>query len=238
MANRLEKKVAVEPVTPDYFKLPFEVHYREAIPVMNYEFKTDIDLKSFKDVKAVHMEQGNCWGASFSCLNNNGSELYCCLTNGHGEVKPPWLQFEGEANIDFNYGCDYAVVIERNQIKFNELTEEQKDEDSEEYLNMDNMDYCCSYAFHGYVIGEAIPEFIILDSKGSRLKIDLDGYELDEEGKRIESRRIINTDDLDDDKYQDFETSEIYDAKFEWVNAVLKKDFKKDIKLSLSFYSG
>ncbi len=237
MANKLGKKVGVKPETPDYFKLPFEVHYREAIPVTIYEFKTDVVLKSFKDVKAVHMEQGNSWGASFFCQNNNGPELYCCLINGHGEVNPPWLQFQGEANIDFNFGCDFSVVIERNQIIFKELTEEQNDEDSEDYLNVDNMDYCCSDAFHGYVIGEATPEFIVLDSHESRLKIDLDGYELDEEGKRIESRRIINTEDLDDDKYQDYETSEIYDAKFEWVKSVLSKYFKKDTKLSLSFYS-
>jgi hypothetical protein len=237
MAKTPANKAAVEPSTPDYFKLPFEVYYSDAIPVTQYELKSDIDVKSFKDVKVAHKEQGSSWGASFSCPNNNGPELYCCLINGHDEVKPSWLLFEDESDMDFNYGCDYAVVIDGDKIKFVELTEEQEDEESEEYLDMDNMEECCMYSFQGYEIGQASPDYIILDSEDSRIKIDLEGYELDDDGQRIESRRIINTEELDGDMYLDYETRELYDAKFDWVDSMLKKEFKKDKKLSLSFDS-
>jgi hypothetical protein len=236
MANTPVKKVAGnKSETPDYFKLPFEVYYSEAIPVTQYQFKTNIDLKSFKDVKAVHKEQGSSWGASFSCPKNNGPELYCCLINGHDEVKPSWLQFEEESDIDFNYGCNYAVVIDGGKINFAEPTEEQEDEGSEEYLDMDNMDYCCSYAYDAYELGEATPDYIILDAKNTRIKIDLDGYELDDEDNRIESRRIINTDELDGEQYEDYETLELFDTKFAWVKSILEKDFPKDKSLSLEW---
>jgi len=221
----------------DYFKLPFEVYYSECINVTQYEFKSDGKPKRFKDVKAVHMEQGRSWGTSFSCDENNGPELYCCLMNNHDEVEPSWLSFMDEDDIDFNYGDDFAVQINGNEVIFVRLSDEQADEDSEEYLGVDGMDYCCSYAFDAYHIGEASPDYIILDAGNTNIKIDLEGYELDEDGERIESSRIINTDELDEEKYEDYETLELYDAKNDWIKLILEKDFPKDKKLTLSYKS-
>lgn len=224
-----------EPI--DYFKLPFEVYYSECINVTQYEFKSDIPTKSFKDVKAVHMEEGQSCGISFACENNNGPELYCCLMNDHDEVEPSWLSFIEEDDIDFNSGEDYAVRIDGNEVKFVYLTDDQADEDSEEYLDVESMDYCCSLAFGAYHIGNADPDYIILDAGNTNIKIDLEGYELDEDGVRIELSRIINTDELDGEKYEDYETCELYDAKNDWLKSVLEKDFPKDKKLTLSFKS-
>lgn len=221
----------------DYFKLPFEVYYSECINVIQYEFKSDIKTKTFKDVKAVHMEQGRSWGTAFTCDKNSGPELYCCLMNNHDEVEPSWLSFIEEDDIDFNYGEDYAVQVNGNEVSFVNLSDEQADEDSEEYLDIDGMDYCCSYAFGAYQIGDADPDYIILDAGNTNIKIDLEGYELDENGERIESSRIINTDELDEEKYEDYETRELYDAKNDWLKSVLEKDFPKDKKLTLSFKS-
>jgi hypothetical protein len=231
------KKEAKNKEPIDYFKLPFEVYYSERITVTQYEFKSDIKPKTFKDVKAVHMEQGRSWGTSFSCDENNGPELYCCLMNNHDEVEPSWLSFMDEDDTDFNYGGDFAVQINGNEVIFVNLTDEQADEDSEEFLDVDGMDYCCSYAFGAYHIGEADPDYIILDADNSRIKIDLEGYELDEDGERIESSRIINTDELDEEKYEDYETLELYDAKNDWIKLILEKDFPKDKKLTLSYKS-
>ena len=221
----------------DYFKLPFEVYYSECVGVTQYEFKSDIKTTRFADVKAVHMEQGRSWGALFSCDKNKGPELYCCLMDSHDEVDPSWLSFQEEDDISFNYGCDYAVKVKGNEIKFVSLTEEQEDEDAEEFLNVSDMDYCCSYAFMAYEIGETCPDYIILDAGDSRIKIDLDGYELDDENNRIKSRRIINTEDLDHEKYGNYETLELWDAKSEWVKSIIKKDFPKDKNLSLAWPS-
>jgi len=221
----------------DYFKLPFAVYYKERINVIQYEFKSDNNPKRFAEVKAVHMEQGRSWGASFSCDKNNGPELYCCLMNNHDEVEPTWLSFIEEDDIDFNYGEDYVVQIDGNQVSFVNLSDEQADEDSEEYLDVDGMDYCCGYAFSAYQIGDAEPDYIILDAGNTNIKIDLEGYELDENGKRIESSRIINTDELDEEKYEDYETRELYDAKNDWLKFVIEKNFPKDKKLTLSYGS-
>ena len=97
------------------------------------------------------------------------------------------------------------------------------------------MYYCCSYAYDAYELGEATPDYIILDAKNTRIKIDLDGYELDDEDNRIESRRIINTDELDGEQYEDYETLELFDTKFAWVKSILEKDFPKDKSLSLEW---
>ena len=235
VAKKATKQAAKKPVTIDYFKLPFEVHYSECVSVTQYEFKSDIETNRFEDVKAVHMEQGRSWGALFSCHKNNGPELYCCLTNSHDEVDPSWLIFQEEDDINFNYGCDYAVQIEGDEIKFVGLTEEQEDEDSDEYLNVDDMDYCCSNVFMAYEIGQSSPDYIILDADDSRIKIDLDGYELDEEDNRIESNRVINTDELDFDQYEAYESTELWEAKADWVKSILENEFPKDKNLSLAW---
>lgn len=234
-SKKTTKQAVEKPATIDYFKLPFEVHYSECVSVTQYEFKSDITANRFSDVKAVHMEQGRSWGALFSCDKNNGPELYCCLKDSHDEVEPSWLIFQDEDDIRFNYGCDYAVQIEGDEIKFVSLTDEQEDEDSEGYLNVNDMDYCCSNAFMAYEIGQSSPDYIILDADNSRIKIDLDGYELDEEDNRIESRRIIDTDELDEEQYEDYENRELWDAKFEWVKSTLEKDFPEDRNLRLAF---
>jgi len=234
-AKKVPKQAIKKAVTIDYFKLPFEVHYSECISVTQYEFKSDKKTDRFADIKAVHMDQGRSWGALFSCNENKGPELYCCLNNSHDEVAPNWLSFEEEDDISFNYGCNYAVQVEGDEIKFVELTDEQEDEDSDEYLNVDDMDYYCSYAFMAYEIGQSCPDYIILDAEDSRIKIDLDGYELDDGDNRIESRRIINIDELDFEEYCDYESSELWDAKYEWVKLTLETDFPKDKNLSLAF---
>lgn len=233
--KELPKQTIKKIAAIDYFKLPFEVHYSECVSVTQYEFKSDIETNRFADVKAVHMEQGRSWGAIFSCDENKGPELYCCLMNSHDEVEPDWLTFQEEDDIRFNYGCDYAVQIEGNEIKFVSLTDEQEDEDSEEFLNVSDMDYCCSYAFMAYELGESSPDYIILDAGDSRIKIDLDGYELDEEDNRIESNRIINTDELDGEQYEDYTSKELWEAKADWVKSILEKEFPKDKNLSLAW---
>ena len=46
----------------DYFKLPFEVFYSGPVDAIYLDFKSNVKVKRFKDVKAVHMEQGQSWG--------------------------------------------------------------------------------------------------------------------------------------------------------------------------------
>ena len=220
----------------DYFRLPFEVHYSESVGVTSYEFKSDFneDNMRFKDVKVVHMDQGYSFGLTLFCNKNNGPELYCCLKNYHDDAVPDWLNFIEEENINMKYGTDYAVLIEGDNIYFSSLTDEQQDQESEEFLDVDNMEYCCSYGFSDYDIGDASPDYIILDALNSKIKIDLDGYALDDAGSRIASQRVINVDELDDEEYEDFQTKDMFDAKFDWVKSVIEKDFPQDANLELN----
>jgi len=228
------KKVEKKTGPIDYFKYPFEVYYSDELPVTSIDLKSDVDkCKRFKDIKIAHMEQGGSYGVVFFCSKNKGPELYCALTNSHDEMAPPWYSVEEEESTDFNYGCDYAIKIEGGEIKFVDPTDEQMDEDSEEYLDQDAMIEFC-YGFYGYHIEDSGPDYIILDALDTKVKIDLEGYALDDDGERIESQRIINVDELDGEKYEGYETRSFYEAKREWIKSVLEKDFPKDKKLFLS----
>jgi hypothetical protein len=237
MAKAPTKKSVVETSTPNYFELPFEVYYKEHIAVTSMEFKSNIKVKKFEDVKIVHMEQGGSWGASFTCSNNNGPELYCCIANLHDELGPTWLSFINEDNMDMNSGCDYVVEVKDGEIKFVELTEEQEDEDSENFLNLDNMDHCCSWAFFVYELGGSCPEYLILDAEKTRVKVNLNGFVLDHENSPT-NERLFNPDELESEKFDDYTTQEMWEAKFDWVKSILEKDFPKQTnKLRLSLNS-
>jgi len=217
----------------DYFKLPFEVHYSDAVNVTMYEFKSDPEQNTgrFSDVKVVHMEQGRTFGLVLSCAQNNGPELYCCITNDHDEICPDWLTYVSENEIDFNYGTDYLVTVEGNEIKFVSIDDDEFNEDS---IDIDSLDYCCTYAFDAYHIAETSPEFIILDAENSRLKVNLEGYILDEDN-RVTSERIFDLSSLDEEEYENYTRLDLWEAKSDWVMSTLEKDFPEDKHLKLSF---
>lgn len=220
---------------PDYFKLPFEVFYSEHISITMMEFKSDIKVKKFEDIKIVHREQGGSWGASFRCGDNKGPELYCCINNFHDEVAPEWFEFLDEDNVKINAGDNFAVQVENKKIIFRELTDEEQDEDSDQYLDIDSMDECCSWSFMVYEIGDSCPDYLILDADESRLKVSLDGFVLDDD-ENLTDERIFNPAELDEDEFEDYTRQEMYEAKYEWVKSTLEKDFpKQKNKLSLAY---
>ena len=212
-------------VQKNYFNLPFEVHYRGPLNVTTYEFKSDVEVERFSDVKVVHMEQGRAWGVTFSCGNNNGPELYCCIAGLHDETAPDWLRFEDEEDINFNYGCDYAISIVGDEIRF---TEEDID-------SADEMDFCGLGSFIAYDFDSLEPDYIILDADDSRIKVDVEGYVLDEDGDRVGNERTFNPDDLDEDDFDDYTTCDVWEAKAAWITKLLEAHFPKDRNLRLAF---
>lgn len=215
----------------DYFKLPFEVFYSEYIPVTECQFKSDIDVKKFSDIKAMHQEQGKCWGVTFGCSKNNGPELYCCIINNHDEAQPPWLEMEEEEDIRFNYGENFIVNVDGDKIIFRNLDDEECDEDSEGYVDIDSMDYCCQDTLFAYHLDQSTPDYIILDAEDSRIKVNLDGYILDETDMPT-SERIFSPDDLNYEDFEDCDFREFYDLKVEWINRVFSNDFPKEKPLT------
>jgi hypothetical protein len=210
----------------DYMRLPFEVYYSGPVAVKSYEFKSDIKVKRFKDVKVVHMEQGRAYGVLFTCSNNNGPELYCCLQGLHDEVAAEWLSFESEDDIRMNYGCDYAVEVVDGMIRFIE--------EDDEIDGADEMEHCCVCGFLEYELDSASPDYIVLDADDSRIKIDTEGYVLDEEGNQIKGKRLFEPDELDKDQFENFTTRDLWEAKAEWVKHILEKQFPSDKKLRLA----
>lgn len=217
----------------DYFKLPFEVFYSEYIPITQNEFKSDIDVEKFSDIKVVHQEQGYCWGARFRCKENTGPELYCCIANEHDEVHPTWLEFVEEDSAEFNSGNNFVVEIKKKAVNFRALTDDELDEESDNYLDIDSMDCCGSGGLFAYHLDQSSPEYLILDSEESRIKVNLDGYVLDEEDMPT-SRRIFDPDELDAEEYSDCSSRDLYDLRFEWVNHIFTNDFPNEKPLQYS----
>lgn len=234
MAKVPSKKSVIATTTINYFKLPFEVHYSEQIPLIMMDLKSDITVKKFEDVKVAHKELGASWGATFLCSQNNGPELYCCINNFHDEAAPTWLELLNEEGMEMNYGCDYAVLVEGKEIKFVELSSEQEDVESDEYLDVQSMDHCCSSSFLVYELDRSCPDYLILDANSSRVKVNLDGYVLDDDEMPTEDR-IFNPEELDPDEFGDYSRQELWDAKSEWIQSILEEDFPKQKgKLRLS----
>ncbi len=217
----------------DYFKLPFEVHYNDSVEVTSCEFISDVKVEKFSDIKILRKQQGVSFNPIFVCTENSGPELYCCIINGHDEVQPDWLCISSEDDVRFNYATSLKVVMDTGQIGFEELSDEELDEDSEEFLDVENMDYCDIEGFMAYELETAAPDYLILDASRSRVKVNLEGYVLSDEGE-VTDERIFDLELLRDiDELHDYSSRNIWEAKAEWVKSVLAENFPDETILSL-----
>lgn len=224
----------IDILAKDYFKLPFEVYYSGPIGIYDMDLMSDVKkVKKFADIKAVHLEEGNAWGLSFSCRKNNGSELYSCIFGGHDGVVPDWLDLLDEENSDMNYGCDYKVTIKDGEVIFEDLSAEEQDEDDEAFLDVYSMNSHSS--FFVYLISDEIPDYIVLDAEDTRITIDADGYVLDEELNQTEER-IFDSDELlaRVDEFDQYTNCDLWEAKAAWIASLFEKNFPKEKPLKLS----
>ena len=217
----------------DYFKLPFEVYYGDYIAVTILEFRSDIEVKKFEDIKIVNREQGGATGITFYCNQNKGPELYCCIHNLHDEIDPDWLIFFDEESVDMDSGDNFAIAIINNEVSFRCFTESEMDEDSDQFFDVKNMYSCGKQTFLAYEIGESSPDYIVLDSNESRIKIDLEGYEIDDKGVRTE-HRIFDPSALNEQEYEDYTRLDMWEAKSNWLKSNLA-DFPDHSNLKLSY---
>ena len=222
-----KKAKSIDAGKPDYLRLPFEVYYAGPVSVTSYEFKSDVEPKSLMDIKAVHKEQGKSRGITFLCSNNKGPQLYCCLTEGHDEVSPSWLELQNEDDVSMNYGCDYKVVINGKEILFVD----------EEVNDIDQMDYCGLDGYWHYEIASESPEYFIVDALNTRVKINGDGFPIDDNGMPTGAKQLIDVENLDAEELEDYSSDSIWEAKSEWVRTLVEKHFPKDKGVRLSFDS-
>ena len=219
---------------PDYFKLPFEVHYNGAVEVTSFEFMSDVTVKQFSDIKIFRKQQGVSFNPSFDCTSNRGPELYCCIINGHDQVQPNWLFVTNEDDVKINFQTDLKVVVDANYVSFEQLSDEELDQESAEYIDVEEMDYCSTSGYMAYELELSVPEYLVLDSAGSRVKVDLQGYVLDDDGEAT-GERVFDPEVLqDDEKLQDYSSLDMWEATAEWVNWIITTEFPDDINLSLS----
>ncbi len=216
----------------EYFKLPFEVHYRDKVGVTSFEFMSDIPVEKFSDIKVLRKQEGRSANPTFVCSTNSGPELYCCIINGHDQVQPEWLQISGEDDIDFNYKVDLRVSIVGNEISFQEI--EDEDQDFECDVNFDELDYCSTYGFTAYELELFTPEYIILDADNSRVKVDLNGYVLGGDGKPT-AERVFDPEELyEREDLQNYSSLDMWEATANWVKSVLNESFPDERNLELA----
>lgn len=218
----------------EYFKLPFEVHYRDKVGVTSFEFMSDIPVEKFCDIKVFRKQEGRSTNPSFMCRINSGPELYCCIINGHDQVQPEWLEIMEEDDIDFNYEVDLKISVNGNKIIFQEIEEEDQYSKSDGCLDFEKLDYCSSYVYMAYELELATPDYIVLDADNSRLKVDLNGYVLDDD-EQPTAERIFDLEELcEREDLQGYSSLNIWEATANWVKLVLKESFPDQTHLELA----
>jgi hypothetical protein len=218
-----------------YLKLPFEVYYSGDLAFYQYEFLSDSRPKVFRDVKVVHEQTGQASPVSFLCRKNTGKELVFCILNKHDQVCPSWLETVDDESmgIEINYGTYYKITVKDGKIIFDEFTDVERDFDSEGHIDVDEMLPCCSDVMSEYGIGDTSPDYLILDSENTRIKVDLDGYILNNQNEPSE-HRLFDPNELSEKyEYEDCESRELGDSRCDWVKSVLETDFPKETNLYL-----
>ncbi len=209
----------------DFLRLPFEIYFSGPIDVREYQFKSDIDkLKKFSDIKTLLIEEGRAYGVTLLCESNSGEELYTCITDNHDEVLPQWLKVIDIEDIDMNNGMVHSVKVADKKIIF-------KYEDVEEY---DYMESCVTEDMSLYRTDGETPDYIVLDALDSRVKINLEGFELDEDDEADESKQLINLDELDPNNFEGCEGSFESVELSKWISRVIQKHFPKEVNLKYS----
>lgn len=168
----------------DYFNLPFEVHYGE-IESIEYEPIKPYGKKISKlsNYKAIAVRNNSSTNVFFSCSDPSGGALIYVLNGGLDEYIPDWLYFEGEDERYCSNESRHSFTLKKGKfaIEFS-LGEELDDESVFDYLG-EGIEFYEAY--------KCQPDFLILDAEGTRIRIDLEGFKIDEEGDRIEKNPLI-----------------------------------------------
>ena len=93
------------------------------------------------------------------------------------------------------------------------------------------MDFCCFNTLFAYHLDQSTPDYIVLDAEDSRIKVNLDGYVLDENDLPT-SKRVFSLDNLNGEDFENCDHREIYDLRDEWINNVFSNDFPKEKPLT------
>jgi hypothetical protein len=179
---------------PDYLNLPFEVHF-SSIAITSYELMYDPKKppKWMEDYSVIERLQGTAEDVVFECLDNTHGELKAILIGGIlEEYIPRWLELMSEGYVDMNYGEKLTFSIRDGEMQLGSPLAKHD--------HLEHEGDVATPSFYGNCGTE--PDFIILDSKNTRVCIDLQGYELDEDGERVSDVPLF---DFDSDEMHEYE---------------------------------
>lgn len=225
-------KKAKPQVTPekDYLRLPFEVYYSGPISYASLELTAEVfRLKKPKDIKGVHIEEGNVYGLSLYCANNGGGELLCCLTGSHDGTIPDWLALIDLEDENMNHGYDTGVELSSDELNLHAP-------EPEDLSDLENTGIGTGI----YRLTDESADYIILDAEGDRIKIDMDGCRItdEEDENSTESSQIIDADSLAEmEDLSEYTTKSYQEAQDEWIAEVWAKYFPKLPKVKISKYA-
>lgn len=170
--------------TPDYLNLPFEVHF-SSIAITTYELMYDPEHppKWMEDYPAIECLQGTSYDTVFVCSDNSHGELKAVLVAGiFDEYVPRWLAIDSENDVNMKYGEKLTFTIREGEMHLGERIEDDE--------NLEYEDAVPTPSFYGNCGSK--PDFIVLDADNTRVCIDSQAYELDEDGKRVSDKPLFD----------------------------------------------
>lgn len=200
----------------DYSRLPFELYYSGPLSYTSWELMSDKDKVSEPaDIKGLRIEEGRAYGVSFDCEVNTGAELYCCMSGRLEGAVPNWLVPSNLEDLNINHGLQRGVKVSSTQLTF-------CDPDDEDFDYLETI----GLVLDDYRLEEESPDYIILDANGERIKVNSEGYFIDEDGEVDESRLVIDLDLLAEDaSLAAVVTLSEYEAQNTWIKEVWNKLF-------------
>jgi hypothetical protein len=193
----------------DYQNLPFEIHYAR-MGVMLFELMHDTTKAqgSLSDDAAFQVSEGYVYNVGFRCKDSTTGGLIFVM-GGRLEYVPSWLELIETNNDGLN-----IISEERKTFNFDEYGAVEFDdaEDPAEFEKYDFVDASHTAMFYDVANSDFL--YLIVDAEGSRLKIDLEGFELDENNEVIGTEPIL---EFSEDQLDEIEVStrDYYDIQTE-----------------------
>ena len=212
----------------DYLRLPFEIYFSGSLNYTSWELMTDQDkILKPSDIKGIQVDQGRAYGVTFYCASNTGAELYCCITGSHGNATPKWLEMVEENDLNINYGEQHGVEVKSKGINL----QAEADEEFDSFDSTGN-------SLSTYCLEEETPDYIILDADGDRIKINDEGYLINQDGEVDESQCFVDSNSLGEDESIGCAESLTHkQLQDEWISDVWKKLFPNNAPVKISKYA-
>lgn len=171
---------------PDYLNLPFEVHFAR-MNTISYELmhKPGKPPKRIKDYKVIETREGRVFDVTFRCTDPSDGRLIYVMCGNLDEVIPNWLEMiSDDDNLEIKWAKRSKFTIDKDGAL---SLVDSEDGDQDEYEDYESGEH----STFDYVAQDFSPDYLIVDADGSRIKIDLEGYELDANNKRLEKSKVV-----------------------------------------------